>query len=170
MKASNDSNSLLMVTRSPDRFSESSIGVPLLAREIELLEMVLGSRRDLDSSHISTLGLLEPGSTAAREKVGHRRMASHQNRVARQSFSATANLAEDFVSDRFLGLQVPRAVAVETWLVQKPAEALSRALSRHLDQAKLGDSVQRRFGFVALQQLIERLSNRLSVRGLLHVD
>jgi len=69
MKASNDSNSLLI----RDAVARAFFGIlhrrgPLLAREIELLEMVLGSCRDVDPSHVSTLGLLEPGSSSAHEK------------------------------------------------------------------------------------------------------
>src|SRR5215471_16630979 len=55
MKASNDSNSLLMVSRSLLRLSSSLIGS--LARQVELLEVVVLASDHGDLAHVLVLGL-----------------------------------------------------------------------------------------------------------------
>ena len=49
-------------------------------------------------------------------------------------------------------------------------EALPRALSRHLDEAELGDAVERRLRLVLEEQLLEGLTHLLAVVRPLHVD
>ena len=148
----------------------SRVRAALLADEIELLVVVLLARHDVDFPHEAVLRLLERAAVHGGEHVGDGGVRVDDDRVAREVFATTADLAKDLVRDGFLRLQVARAVAVETGLVQDATEALARALARHLDEAEIADAVQRGLGLVLLKELFELAANLLARRRRIHVD
>src|SRR5262245_36549330 len=87
-------------------------------------------------------------------EVDDRRVGVHDDRIAGQLAAITADLPENLVGDGGARLNLSRAVAVEARLVHHAAEALPRSLPRHLDQAELADSIQRRLGLVLREALL----------------
>src|SRR5262249_35913203 len=70
----------------------------------------------------------------------------------------------------FLRLELAGAVAIEARLMEQAPEALPRTLARHLDEAEIGDAVERRLRLVFLEELFESAPHLLAIFVLLHVD
>src|SRR5437868_431686 len=118
MKASNDSNSLLIVRRASRR-SASSLELISFPREVELLEVVFPARHELDAPHEAPLGLLHGFFLLAAHQVDDRRVRVHDDAVARQKGAVAPDLSQDFVNHCLLRLELTRAVAIETRLVEQ---------------------------------------------------
>src|SRR6185437_4300882 len=104
------------------------------------------------------------------EQIRDLRIARHRDPILTERVSITAQLAQDFVANGRLRLDVALALAVRARLGQHAPERLARALARHLDDAELRDLGDVGLGLVGLERLFERAHHLLAVLIAIHVD
>src|SRR6266568_1566935 len=142
----------------------------LLAQDLVLLHMVARPRLDQHALLQPLLGVLHVLVVSGHEQVGDLGVALDDDRVLLDRIAAAAQLPQDLVANRGLGLEVALALAVEAGLGELARQALAGALARHLDQAELADLGHVGPRAVRLERLVEGLPDLLAVGLLVHVD
>ena len=125
---------------------------PSRPREVELLEVILTSRDELDSARVAPFGFQNRRFLFDLQQIDDCWVCIDHDRIALQILSLAAYLAQYFIRHRRSGLNLPSAVTVETRLMQHPRKALARSFARHFDEPELADAIDRRFGLVLGQR------------------
>ena len=128
------------------------------------------------------VGLEADGLAEEFLQLGHRRrlfvgdLADHLGRGDHQQLRGlelahrAGDLAEDFVGERFGGLERAAAAALMAGFAQLALQAFGGALARHLHQAQRRELVHRGAGVVVRQALLERAQHLALVLVVGHVD
>src|SRR4029078_8101077 len=93
--------------------------LPSLALQVELLDVVLAPRVELDAAHVALFGLDHGRLFFALHQVDDGRVRVHDHRVAGQRVPLAPQLAQDLVGNRRARLNLTGAVAVEARLVHR---------------------------------------------------
>src|SRR5262249_33106803 len=127
----------------------ASFGIP--PADLELFEMKALFRLDDDLLLQALLELLDVLRLDVDQKIRNLGVARHLDPVLTERVSIAPELAQDFVANGRLRLDVALAFAVRAAFGEHAPERLARALARHLDEAELGDLGDVGLGLVVLE-------------------